>query len=233
MTAPSPVASRGVTIYVGGPSTALSTTNGAMTLAGDYLSATITNALFQVLDPTATILLEESTNTGSSWHTYTATAYTLNRLLGKVTFPSARTSTYLYRVSGYYLPLAALLYANSFEFTPTKDLKDITVLNESYTESGAVLRDSGGTITDFYDPAQFPTSAFYSGSAAITRYFQKVLTGDLPLVIKCKESSAYSLLVWAKIDTDSLALVVDDYENQTVTFVGRLDADGRQWAHQY
>jgi hypothetical protein len=170
MTAPAKIAGRGATVYVGGPSTALTTSNGAMTLATDRLSATITAASYKVLDPTAVILLEESTNSGSSWHTYAATAYTLNRLLGKVTFPSARTSGYLYRVSGYYIPIAALLYAESFEFKPAKDLKDTTPLGTVDTECGAVLRNSTVTIADFYDPTQFPTSAFYSGSTAIVRY---------------------------------------------------------------
>jgi len=233
MTAPAPIASYGATIYVGGPSTALSTTNGAMTLAGDYLSATVTAAAYSVLDPDAPILLEESTNSGSSWHTYSATAYSLSRLLGKVTFPSARTPTYLYRVSGYYIPLTALLYADSFTFKPTKTLKETTVLGETCKEEGAVQRDCGGTITDFYDPSQFGASAFYSGSTAKVRYFETVLTSMSSFVIKCTESAAHSILVWAIVDNDSLAIVVDDYHKQTLAFLGRADADGNQWAHQW
>jgi hypothetical protein len=233
MTAPAKIAGRGATIYVGGPSTALSTTNGAMTLAGDFLSATITAAAYRVLDPTATILLEESTNSGSSWHTYAATAYTLNRLLGKVTFPSARASTYLYRVSGFYIPLAALIYAETAEFKPAKDVKDTTPLGTADKEVGSVLRSSSGTITDFYDPSQFGTSAFYSGSTAIARYFETLLTNMSTFVLKLTESANHSILVWAIIDTDSLAMVIDDYHKQTVAFNGRNDADGNQWAHQW
>ena len=233
MTAPAPIASRGATIYVGGPSTALSTMNGVMTLSADYLSATVTAAAYNVLDPVATILLEESTNSGSSWHTYTATTYILSRLLGKVTFPTTRTPTYLYRVSGYYIPLAALLYADSFEFKPKKDIKDTTPLGTTYNEGGAVQRDCSGTITDFYDPSQFAASAFYSGSTAIVRYFETLFTNMTTFVVKCTESAAHSILAWALIDTDSLAAVVDDYHKQTVTFNGKADADGNQWAHQW
>lgn len=233
MTAPAPIAGRGATIYVGGPSTVLSTTNGAMTLAADYLSAKVTAAAYRVLDPTAAILLEESTNSGSSWHTYTATSHTLNRLLGKVTFPTARTSTYLYRVSGHYIPMAALVYAETFEFKPKKDIKDTTVLGEVSKEGGAVLRDCDGTITDFYDPTKFAASAFYSGSAAVVRYFETLLTNMSTFVVKCTESAAHSILVWALIDTDSIAMVVEDYHKQTIAFSGKVDADGNQWAHQW
>jgi hypothetical protein len=89
------------------------------------------------------------------------------------------------------------------------------------------------TIADFYDPTQFPTSAFYSGSTAIVRYFETVLHNASTLVIKCTESVAHSILVWALVDTDAVNAVVDDYEKQTVTFVGTTDADGNQWAHQW
>src|SRR5574340_278682 len=75
----------------------------AMTLAGDKLSAQVTNAAHKYLDPTVTCVLEH--NAGSGWATVPAADYSVRHCGGIVTFGVARPTGDQLRIDSAYMPV--------------------------------------------------------------------------------------------------------------------------------
>ena len=219
--APTITAGHHAIVYVTGAATAYTTATGAMTLAGDYKSATITDAAKRIIYPIGAATVEESTDAGGSWHDYVASAYILNRLTGTVTFPAARTSTYLYRikVDGSWIALGQLLYAKEYALSMKKKLVDVTPFGVNAQVIVGGLGDANGTLGNFYGSAEV-------ASLTLPAYFNVKLIAGTVFAIKFYVNANLSYLAWALIDTEEMKPALDGVIEQTVSWSGTPDSDG-------
>jgi hypothetical protein len=170
----------------------------------------ITAAAKRVLDPTKAI-----TTTGTG-------AYTVNRLTGTFTFADAQTPPIT--MSGFYLPMAEVIKAKDFTLNIKPKVVDTTAICDVglFESKTPTIRDLSGTIGGFY------TS---EGAAVfdpvIPNYYLTNLTSDVVFAIKFYISTHYELLAWVHVDTDAIKAAVGSLLDETVSFSGRPDADGR------
>lgn len=80
------------------------------------------------------------------YKTELATAYTLNRLNGKVTYASAVAR--VIRISGNYIPMSVAAYANDASHQRACDLLDVTPFTTTHRRRIAGLKSASGAITN-------------------------------------------------------------------------------------
>lgn len=105
----------------------------------------ITNAAKRYWDRGVTVLVEFSTNGGSTWATQAAGTYTLNYVGGVVTFPSAQAAGTIIRVSGNYYPYAQLGGGKEWDLTVDGNLVDTTTFGSGGWKSFTPVI-KGGTV---------------------------------------------------------------------------------------
>ena len=206
--APTITAGHHAVVYISGTPTSMSTE--ATTKSGSNKIFQITNPVKQVLDPNYTQT--------QNWSAGPTGTITLNRLTGTFT-STADETTHTMTVSGKYLPMTPLLYANDFSLSiKTKDT-DQTPFNQPYQSVAKVVRDVAGTIGTFYDPTE-------SAALSIAPYFNVEMLADATIAIKLYANANLSLLTWALISDEELKAVLEGNLEQTISWEGDSDADG-------
>jgi hypothetical protein len=206
-------------LYVSGAAAALS--NPEATTGSTY-TWQITNAAKRVLDPTYAVT-ESKTQTYTRSKTPAAGQFTVNRLTGTITYGSSQSADV--GVSGKYLPMSALLYAKDFTLNVKPKVVDTTALCSDvapYQSKATTIRDINGTIGTFFTP-----DAAATFDPAITEYFMGSIMNNSTFALKFYMSANYELLAWVKVDTDAIKANVGNLMEETVSFSGLPDAEGR------
>lgn len=100
------------------------------TTTTDHQTFTITNQLKRLFDPAAAIVVEISTDSGTTWNT--ATGYTLRRVGAAVIFGAVQAGAEIRFHSGSYLPYLNIAGADSAEFSGQLNTQDTT----DFTDNG-------------------------------------------------------------------------------------------------
>ena len=201
------------TLYISGATTAFATE--ATAASGSHKIYTIVDATKRVWDPTYAV--SHSTMTGT---------LTTNRLTGVITSTSDNTANEPVTFTGKYLPMAAMLYAKDFSLNIKPKVIDTTSIDcttpPAYITRQRALSEVTGTIGSFFSPEAAATF-----SPAITEYFIKQLTASTVFALKLYLSANYSLLAWVTPDTEAIKANLNNVLEETVSFRGVVDADGR------
>lgn len=150
-------------------------TNVALTDSGDHKTYTISVASKRYLDDAVAVVVQESTDSGSSWHA--APANTVQYVGGVVTFSVANSAANQYRLSTFnYLPITQVAQAHGWTLTAERNLVNTNVFGDTWEASKALLGKWSGTFDQFYLDNTFmvPTSkmvvSLYVDSANDKRY---------------------------------------------------------------
>lgn len=188
------------------PSTAVTLTDEATTHAGDGKNYQITDATKRVLSPTAAITVKVGgVATGES--------YTLNRLTGTVTFVTANVGRAAVTLSGSYLPLSVVAEARTYTYELTAKNDPDSAFGDDYVTRVPTKLDVRGSL----------------GRWSIDSFFSDALLADTPLVFQFFANAAQSpeLICWARLSSRGIQAVQDGLGEETLDFLGTLDADNR------
>jgi hypothetical protein len=173
----------------------------------------ITNAARRIMAPAVAVTVEQSTNGGANWNT--VTAYTLNRLEGRVNFTSARGAGTLVRVNYSYLPVTTALEGRNYSYSIIAKNDDDTQYGDDWQSRMQVTLDCKGTIDTL---------------ATLDRYFAStLLAGTAPVVIELwsdNAAAAPDLRFWALLDTHGLQAAIDSVQKNPIEWSGAGDAEG-------
>lgn len=189
------------------PSAAIAFTDEATTSAGDGVNYQITNAVKRVWDATATITVKVGGSPVS------ATTYTLNRLTGTVVFNVTDLGRAAVTVSGSYLPLSVLAEARSYTYELTAKNDPDSAFGDDYVTRVQAKKDLRGSLSRWH----------------IETYFSAALLADTQLVFQFYAAATASpeLTCWGKLTSRGFNAVQDGLQEESLDFVGTLDADNR------
>jgi len=94
-----------------------------------------------------------------------------------------------------------------------------------YVSNGQVLRELTGSIGTFFTPDSAAT--FAVATVPDPPYFLDHLTDDTVFALRFYMTAHWEMLAWVKVDTEKIALSVDNMEEETVSFQGCADNEGR------
>ncbi len=135
--------------------------------------------------------------------TEAASAYTLNRLNGKVTYASAIARTI--KISGSYLPMSTAAYANDMSRKGECDLLEKTQFGDDNKTRMAGLLSASGTLANL--------------NLVDTTYIDALAAG-VPIVIEDEDTSTSEPnRTWAMLESDELKAAVADVQNEPVSWV--------------
>src|SRR5437879_826095 len=107
---------------------AIALTDEACTDSGDHITYTITNSAKRYLDLNTAVVVQKSTNGGSTWST--VTNYTLKHVGGIIIFTIANGNTDLIRIhSGSYYAYAVLAQGHTAAIAAKVQGLDVTAFN--------------------------------------------------------------------------------------------------------
>lgn len=203
------IAGRRSVVKVLGTPTAL--TAEATTSAGDNLNYQITNAAKRVLSPTATITVLVAGSPVS------ASTYTLDRLIGKVTFLA--TASRVVTITGTYLPTASAARTDKYNFAMSTNSVDDTDFDTANTDNGfsrrqATMKDISGTIGGKIDVVGTFRDNFLNDDLVLLEFFPD-------------RASTHDLICWARLSSFALNSAMDAVVGQDIAFTGAADADLR------
>lgn len=146
---------------------------------------------------------QDAGDTIERYLTEASTAYTLNRLNGKVTYASATSR--VIKISGDYLPMSVAAYANQMSRSDACDMLDTTVFGDTYKSRMAGLKSASGTLTNFYSADEV---------------FGAALTAGVPIVIEDRTVSTNEPnRYWALLESDEVSAAVEGVQSQAVSWV--------------
>jgi len=130
------------------------------------------------------------------------TAYSLNRLNGKVTYANAASR--VIKVSGNYLPMSVAAYCNSMSDTKSCEILDISKFGTQYKSKMPGQLSASGTLTQL--------------NMADTVYSAALVAG-LPVIVEMRTTSTdQPNRYWALFDNDEITAAVAGVQNETVSW---------------
>ena len=184
----------------------------ACTDLGEHQVYQITNSAKRVLSPTAAITVNED-------GVATVESYTINRLLGTISFATVDAARGAITISGSYLPLSTAARARSYSWQISATNADDTDFDSAFTE-GMVRRQQ--SITDI--------SGNVGRKWSIDTYFVDALMAGAPVVIEIfadRTTNVAEIICWALLNKQDFSAAMESIEDATVAFVGAADVDGR------
>jgi hypothetical protein len=177
--------------------------------------------VYQIADPAKRILSPDGTVTvqvdadGAGTGT-PATAdpgtYTLDRLVGTVTFHSAQPTDATVTIQGEYFSPSTVIEAYEYTLTIESDNQDATRFQDSFVRREQGLLDVTAELSKWWSD----TSLF------------EMLDQDKTLVVEFYSDSASNpLRAWMKIASDEVSSSVDGLVEEALEFEGTPDADRR------
>lgn len=196
------------------------TNQGATDTTGGRTTYQITTATMRVFDPTAAITVQTSAD-GVTWTTAGASTYTLNRLVGTVTFAAQQAVGTQVRFSaGTYLPLTSVAGSKSYSYTLTLQLLDSTDFDGAsatgYTSRVRGQIDASGSLSQWDQRDTFFENALIAATVVVLEIMPDRSAAGNP-----------DLVVWAVLDKTQLQTAVTSLGERTVDWQGVPDADGR------
>lgn len=189
----------------------LTLTNAATTADGGRLNYQITNAAQRVLHPTAAMTVQTSPD-GTTWSA--AADFTLNRLTGTVSFTVARAVGTQIRVSGQYLPLAAVIEGTAATLALRALHVEPNQFGDTFVLRSQNQKDASGTITKWRTTdATFDLSLIVGEPFVVIEYAFDGVTRDA--------------LCWGLLNGTELSGSLTDLQEEAVSWEAFEDADGR------
>lgn len=182
------------------------------TTTADDQTYQITNSARRYWDRDTAIVVEED-------GVATAESYTVNRLLGTVTFAAADVGRGVVTVSGAYLPTAVALGARAYSYQLVRTMLDDTDFDSANDESGftskiAGLLDASGTISRRLNADGTFFDALNAGAPVILEFWTN------------RNDANPSLVVWALLAKDGVQAAIEGNIDATLDWEGTADADG-------
>lgn len=162
-------------------------------------------------DRTATITVEED---GSP----TAESFTVNRLLGTITFASVDAGRGDVTVSGSYLPTSVAAGARSYSIELKRTILDDTDFDNADTEDGFESKIGGLLMASGSIGRRFRVDTYFADA---------LLAGDpvlLELYVDRAGDPAY--LVWALLSKEGVQAAIEGTTDADCDWVGAPDVDG-------
>ena len=157
--------------------TSTAATNEAMTDSGDHLNYYITNTAKRYWDDSVLPTFQESTDSGSTWHALPA-AVTIRYAGGYITFGSARTSTYLYRVATVnYFTITTIGGGHEWALTTDVDLYDATEFGQGWHVFVSSMLGGSAQIMRFWVDAYFATLLLTGNQRTILALYVNTTSG--------------------------------------------------------
>jgi len=137
------------------------------------------------------------------YKTELSSAYILDRLDGKITYPSAAVREI--RITGEHLPMTVAAYANQSSQSYNCDVKDVPVFGATYKKRIPTLKYASGSLTQF--------------NIADTTYSDALVAGN-PIVIEHRAiSTDEPNRFWALLNSDELQSAIDGVQAEVVTWI--------------
>jgi hypothetical protein len=183
-------------VKVSGTATAM--TDEPTTATGN-ISYQITNAAKRVLT-LETIVVEDG-------GVPTVEDYTIDRLNGIILFESAVAR--VITVTGNYFPMSVAAEANEFSLNLSANNNDVTrFIDDGYIRREQGLKSADGSISEFY---------------LVDAYFaNKLISGD-PVVLELYPDGTEKISLFALLNSDEIASVVDGVVTSSVSFESTKD----------
>lgn len=168
----------------------------------------VTNAVKQTWDRAVAITVKKDGVAQA------AALYTLNRLTGTVTFLADIGGAPVVTVDGSYLPLSLAAEAKQFNYDLIAQQLEDNQFGDTDVTRVQGLQDVQGTIGRWY---------------SVDTYFGDALVAGVPVVIEFSSNSAgaFDRRLWADINKDGMMAAIAGLIDESVSFVGSPDADGR------
>lgn len=142
-------------------------------------------------------------DTIATFKTEAASAYSLNRLNGKVTYATAASR--VIKISGDYLPMSVAAYANQMSRSDNCDMLDVTKFGDTYKKRKAGLKSASGSLTQFH---------------TTDTTFSDALIAGVPVVIEDRTASdAEPNRYWALLESDEVAVAIEGIQTESVSWV--------------
>lgn len=122
-------------------------TNAATTASTDRTVYTITDTTKRAIVRSVSVTVETSPD-GTTWSP--ASGYTVRHAVGQVVFTAARPVGTQIRVSGQYQPMVTSGQFQEWGLDPAVELKDATVLGDSWQRVKPVLRSASAKLSGFW-----------------------------------------------------------------------------------
>lgn len=110
---------------------------------------TIGDAALRLWDPDEPVVVERSTDGGTTWSTVSS-GYTVQYLGGKVTFGSAQAVGTQVRATAYYFTSTAVGQAYEWSVSLALDTVDVSTFGDSYKAYIPVMRSATASISDWW-----------------------------------------------------------------------------------
>lgn len=190
---------------------AVAFTNEAMTGDGAHLIYNITNTVKNCWDPFLPVTVKVAGTT-------VTTGFTINRLVGRVTFAASQGASAV-TVSGSYLPLSTAAGCHQYTITRDASLIDVSGFGDNWKQSIAGMKSASGSLSRWYQSDS---------------YFFDAMNGSTPVVLEffADSTAAFTMRAWVAITKDSLSAAVDSAVDEAVDWSGTADADGNVVATQ-
>jgi len=210
-------------LYLSGAGTANATE--ALTNVTGNTEYLITDPTHRVSHPTLAITSGAVPYTAS--YPPAAGSFNVGRLSGRVYFGSDQGAG-AKTISHSWLEMQPMLFAKDFSIGVKPKLVDTTVMSCAagpYVSNGQVLRELTGSIGSFFTPDSAAT--FAVATVPDPPYFLDHLTDDTVFALRFYMTAHWEMLAWVKVDTEKIALSIDNMEEETVSFQGFADNEGR------
>lgn len=185
-----------------GRSVVLKISGAAVAMAGEATD-TIDNITYQIVNAAKQVIDWNTALTVLDGGIATVEDYTVNYLNGKIIFETIDI-TRVITVTGAYLPMSTVAYANSVSTTKTADLADASVFGNEYKTRKPLLKSASGTLTSI--------------DVTDETYIDALLAGD-PIVFESVPVSGESPdRFMILIESDEMAAEISGLQNQVVTW---------------
>lgn len=150
----------------------------------------------------ASVTSQTNGDTIERYPTELATAYSLNRLNGMVTYPGTASRTI--KISGSYLPMATAAYAHSMSKSMGAETMDVTAFPATHRKRLPGLKFASGTLNQF----DVTDTAFSSA-----------LIAGLPIVIEdVANSGAEPNRFWALLEKDEVTAALSGPQDESISW---------------
>lgn len=205
---------------VAGKKAQVKVTGAGLALTLTPLTELVSGTTFQVTDPTKRILdrvAQIDVYRDGGLYSTTAVAGTLinvNRLTGTVTVAPPGGAGHTWLMTSTYLPASLAAEAKQFQYDILAQMLEDNQFGDADVTRVQGLQDVQGTLGRWY---------------SIDTYFTDALLAGNPVVIEFSSDSsvAFNRRAWALLNKDSMSAAINGLIEESVSFVGTPDVDGR------
>lgn len=165
----------------------LTLTNATTTASADRKKYVISDQAKRFVDTATAVVVERSTDGGSTWTAVSASEFKFAHAGGAVEFAAAQVVGAQIRISGKYLAAAEVAQGKEWSMNITLEFEDTTGFgHDGFKSKTPIINDGNGSITGFFANWDFANAL--GGTLAFrlklgdtqSIWFYGILTGDAP-----------------------------------------------------